>query len=153
MPQGDARTLEGPPPGGRSLMYLSALGGVVATVALWNLMTAGEAPVPEVRLRIHVGEFDDTGNGLQEELLSLLARFPGLEVQAMGPGPAADFELDGSVRATENGWTLEVRLLDHDEQRVVWSEKILFEGGTPEDAGQRITDAIARTLKMRRPNP
>ena len=150
----------GAPPGGRALMYVSALAGVVAMVGMWNLLRGRPAPGPQVRHVVAVGQFPaqdpgrpGPGADLRADLLRRLAEYPGLQV--LEPAPAGtqapgetEFLLDGSLRAGDPDWELSVRLRDLDEDRVLWSDAFPLAQEGVEQAGHRVVEGLARTLKV-----
>lgn len=150
----------GVPPGGRALMYFSALAGVVAMVGMWNFLTRPQVEAPSVRHVVAVGNFEateETGAGpgleLQATLLQRLARYPGLLVleQANNEPPAGgkiDFLLNGSFRRRHPGWELAVRLQDLDEDRVLWSDTFPVASQDLEAASERLVRELAWTLKV-----
>ncbi len=150
----------GVPPGGRALMYMSALAGVVAMVGMWNFLTRGQAGPPSVRHVVAVGNFEtspETGAGpgleLQANLLQQLSRYPDLLVREQaGEGAPVqgrtDFLLDGNLRQRHPGWELAVRLRDLDEDRVLWSDAFPVARQDLEAAGDRVVRGLARTLKV-----
>lgn len=150
----------GVPPGGRVLMYTSALAGVVAMVGMWNFLTGRPAPEPQVRHVVAVGNFGsrEPGGGgpgvkLQASLLQRLAQYPGLlaleqpHQQKQTPGET-EFLLDGSLQQHPPGWELAVSLRDLDEDRVLWSDAFPVEQEDLEAAGDRVIKGLARTLKV-----
>ena len=147
----------GVPPGGRALMYMSALAGVVAMVGMWNFLTRRQTDAPSVRHVVAVGNFEslEAGPGLelQANLLQRLSLYPDLLVQEQaGEGAPVrgktDFLLDGSLRQRHPGWELAVRLRDLDEDRVLWSDAFPVARQDLEAAGDRVVRGLARTLKV-----
>lgn len=150
----------GAPPGGRALMYLSALAGAVAMVGMWNFLTPRQTQAPSVRHVVAVGNFEtpeetDIGPGLelQANLLQQLSRYPDLLVREQAGEEATvqgktDFLLDGNLRRRHPGWELAVRLRDVDEDRVLWSDAFPVARQDLEAAGERVVRGLARTLKV-----
>ncbi len=148
----------GVPPGGRALMYMSALAGAVAMVGMWNFLTPRQTPAPSVRHVVAVGNFEtpeETGIGpgleLQANLLQQLSRYPDLLVREQAgeaPEGKTDFLLDGDLRRRHPGWELAVRLRDLDEDRVLWSDAFPVARQDLEAAGDRVIKGLARTLKV-----
>ncbi len=151
----------GVPPGGRALMYMSALAGVVAMVGMWNFLTRRGTEAPSAQHVVAVGNFEtstETGAGpgleLQANLLQRLSRYPDLLVREQAGGQApergkTDFLLDGDLRQRHPGWELTVRLRDLDEDRVLWSDAFPVARQDLEAAGDRVVRGLARTLKVR----
>ena len=150
----------GVPPGGRALMYMSALAGAVAMVGMWNFLTGGEQKAPMVHHVVAVGNFETllettTGPGveLQANLTQRLSRYPDLLVLELAGGEAPapgkiDFLLDGSLRESHTGWELAVRLQDLDEDRVLWSDAFPVTRQDLDAAGERVVSGLARALKV-----
>jgi len=150
----------GAPPGGRALMYFSALAGVVAMVGMWNFLNRPQTEAPSVRHVVAVGTFEapektsaGAGLELQATLLQRLSRYSGLLVleQATEETPAqgkTDFLLEGSLRESHPGWELAVRLLDLDEDRVLWSDTFPVAPREIEAASERVVRELAWTLKV-----
>lgn len=150
----------GAPPGGRALMYLSALAGVVAVVGMWNFLAGRQSTPRPLQHVVAVGSFETQeetragpGAELQADLLQRLSRYPGLRVLELArQEPAAqegtDFLLDGSLRPLHSGWELAVRLQDLDENRVLWSDAFPVAPQDLDAAGDRVARGLARTLKI-----
>ncbi len=151
----------GAPPGGRALMYTSALAGVVAMVGMWNFLAHRQTETPSLRHVVAVGSFNtagasDTRAGVtfQAILLRRLAQYPDLLVlERLDDGNQAiegktEFLLDGSLRQHHPGWELAVRLRDLNEDRVLWSDAFQVAPQDLEAASDRIVRGLARTLKV-----
>jgi hypothetical protein len=148
-------------------MYVSVLGGVIAALALWNLLTGNETPHPGALHVLVVGGFPATGAAAQEGpgagerlragLVERLSAYPALELRPGGAGssppagsdpPAPDFLLDGALEAGPDGWLLSARLRDANEPRTLWSESLAVPSGDLDRAAARIAGAVSRTLKI-----
>jgi hypothetical protein len=150
----------GAPPGGRALMYMSALAGVVAMVGMWNFLTRPQEETQPLQHVVAVGRFEtrgDSGAGpgaeLQADLLQRLSHYPALQLldlaqEGASPQGKTDFILDGSLQEDPPGWQLAVRLSDLDEDRVLWSDAFPVAPQNLEAASDRVVEGLARSLKI-----
>ncbi|MBL8695570.1 MAG: hypothetical protein JNJ88_15870 [Planctomycetes bacterium] len=114
-------------------------------------MRAGRTP-------ILVRRFDDLSpeedlayfaQGLQEDLITELARFRALDVfapAASGSEPPHGHELLGSVRRTPSGVAVHARLLEVASGRALWAERYDAQSRAPFEVQSAIAGSVARAL-------